>query len=336
MLLYKTPYTLTQLQKLKLMTFTFKQTNLTKLKFIKSVKAIRNVSLTLFTIFASLNFSFGQQLTIAQTIDYLNKTTGPSRNGETNFTLESNGILKYLGLYSFHFQDIEFYQSAISSSVRIVCNGGKNTAPAFRPTCITYLKGGGINLTDKSTSFIDIDIENPYTGTKIFNALSYLFALLKDDKNYRRDVDDPFAPSNYNSNATSISGNSNQTEVTLTKNGGVFEIVISIKGIKKKFILDSGASDVSISQNTEQELIQEGVLKKENYIESALYRVADGSIIKCRRFILPELRVGEFTVKNIQVAVGINNTPLLLGKSFLDKFSKWSINNLTNKLILEK
>lgn len=318
------------------MTVTFKQNILSKLKPLEATKNCGHLVLTIFAIFAIHCFSFGQQLTIAQTIDYLNKTTGSSTSGEANFTLESDGTLKYIGRYSFHYQDVEFYESVISSSVRVVCNGDKMTAPAFRPTCIKCLKGCGVNWADKSTSFIDINVENPYTGKKVFNALSYLFTLLKNDKAYRRDVDDPFAPSNYNPNSPSISGNSTQTEVTLTKNGGVFEIVVSIKGIKKKFILDSGASDVSISQDAEQELIREGVLKKEDYIDPALYRVADGSIIKCRRFILPELKVGEFTVKNIQVAVGINNTPLLLGKSFLDKFSKWSINNLTNKLILEK
>lgn len=293
--------------------------------------ALRLIFIFLFII--SFTKVIGQQLSIPQTIEYLNKTACTGRE-QPIFILEPNGYLKYQNMYSFYFNDVEIYP--YDNSVRVVCNGDKIWAPAFRPKCIKCINHVSQSIYGNTTSFIDICGDDTYTATKLFNALSYLFTLIKEDPKFKRDTDDPFAPSNYNPNATSISGDSNETQIQLTNNGGVFEIWVSIKGIKKKFILDSGASDVSISQNAEQELIQEGILKKEYYIEPALYQVANGSIIKCRRFTLPELRVGDFTVKNIRVAVGINNTPLLLGKSFLDKFSKWTINNLTNKLILEK
>ncbi|WAC02976.1 retroviral-like aspartic protease family protein [Lacinutrix neustonica] len=97
-----------------------------------------------------------------------------------------------------------------------------------------------------------------------------------------------------------------------------------------------GASEISISLNLEDDLISKGLLKKEDYIESGLYRIADGSIISCRRIIIKELKVGNFTIKNVVASIGFKESPLLLGKSFLDNFKKWSIDNDLQLLILEK
>ena len=83
-------------------------------------------------------------------------------------------------------------------------------------------------------------------------------------------------------------------------------------------------------------LMSNGTIKKENYLTPALYRVADGRIIEQRRLIIPHLTIGNFTVENVHAAVGVGTVPLLLGKSVLDKFSKWSINNLTSTLDVAK
>ena len=40
-----------------------------------------------------------------------------------------------------------------------------------------------------------------------------------------------------------------------------------------------------------------------------------------------KLKVGNFTVKNLIISVGDENSPLLLGKNFLDKFETWTIDN---------
>ena len=171
---------------------------------------------------------------------------------------------------------------------------------------------------------------------KLYNAYSYLLTLVKENGSYTRKDNDQFAPSNYNPYSNQIKGISNSINVQLEKSGGVYFIWITIGGVKKKFVLDSGASDVALSEEFEKELISTGTIKKENYIAPALYRIADGTIVQCRRLIIPELKIGAFTVANVKASVGVGSTPLLLGKSFLDKFKKWTIDNLSNTLNLEK
>ena len=91
-----------------------------------------------------------------------------------------------------------------------------------------------------------------------------------------------------------------------------------------------------INQALERKLINDNILKKEHYLTPALYRIADGSIIEQRRLIIPSVTIGDFTIENVHASVGAGNVPLLLGKSVLDKFSKWSINNLTLSLDVTK
>lgn len=83
------------------------------------------------------------------------------------------------------------------------------------------------------------------------------------------------------------------------------------------------------------ELVNKGFLKKEYYVSNGLYKIADGSIVICRRLIIPELTIGGFTLKNVNATVG-NGDILLLGKSVLDKFKSWSIDNLKKALKLTK
>jgi predicted aspartyl protease len=87
---------------------------------------------------------------------------------------------------------------------------------------------------------------------------------------------------------------------------------------------------------TERELVDKGLIKKENYIESGLYKLADGTIVLERRLKIPNVKIGAFTVKDVECGISPTGDVLLLGKSFLNRFSKWSLDNANKKLILEK
>ena len=107
-------------------------------------------------------------------------------------------------------------------------------------------------------------------------------------------------------------------------------------GIKRRVIFDSGASEVSISKEVEKALINASIITKENYIQSGLFRTADGSIISSRRFIIPYIKVGEYRVSNVICSVNPTDDLVLLGRSFLNKFSKWSVDNERKTLTLER
>lgn len=176
-----------------------------------------------------------------------------------------------------------------------------------------------------------------YSVEKLFNAFNHFYTLAMDiELMKQKQDDDPFAPSNYNPQAFSIKSTLSNGSIPLEKEGSVYYVLVKIGDIEKKFILDSGASEVLISPQLELDLTSCGIIRKENYLTPALYRVADGRIIEQRRLIIPRLTIGDFTIENVRAAVGVGAAPLLLGKSVLDKFSKWSINNLTSTLDVAK
>lgn len=174
------------------------------------------------------------------------------------------------------------------------------------------------------------------SAEKIRNALLYLIDSAKRKGLGNQEIDDdPFASNNFNTQNFDIEGEKDSSKVKLLSQNGVYYIIIKIGGISKKLILDSGASDVLISKKFEMELISKGIIKKENYLSNGLYKIADGSIISCRRLLIPELKIGSFTLKNVRATITSSNS-MLLGKSVLDKFKSWKINNLTEELEIIK
>ena len=169
-------------------------------------------------------------------------------------------------------------------------------------------------------------------GKKLKNAYEYLIDCMRRDKRYFTD-NDPFSPWNY---TTSVETSRSKSTLKLSNRGGVSELPVKFGSVSVNMILDSGASDVTISKSLETRLIRAKFISKEDYIEPALYRVASGEIIACNRFICPEIKVGDITLYNIMCSVSPSNDILLLGQSFLENFTSWKINNESNELELVK
>jgi len=138
------------------------------------------------------------------------------------------------------------------------------------------------------------------------------------------------------SSPNDVVGSSKYDYINLLNLGVAYKVKITIGNLNKYFTLDSGASDVIISTEFERELLLEGLIGKENYIRDDYYELADGSIVKCRRLIINNVGIGKFKVNNVIMAVISSESTLLLGKSFLDKFDNWSIENENSTLYLER
>ncbi len=102
-----------------------------------------------------------------------------------------------------------------------------------------------------------------------------------------------------------------------------------VNGSIKKFILDTGASESTISEND---------LRGINYrkIGSAFYIMANGDTINCNRIIVDSISINDLYLNNFTFAVIKTNTQNLLGKNFLNSFKKWSIDNKSNQLKIVK
>jgi clan AA aspartic protease (TIGR02281 family) len=297
----------------------------------------------LFLLIAPI-FSQAQKLTIQETVDYINSAF--AKNSYAYFLeLSNDGIISiyrdkkdnpkfpYLSKMSMHWSEVTFGKNSNSSPLQITFNCKKTSESSyFQPSCITVI--GRLVPGNFQNNYIFI--KDKYSNDKLHNALTYLRSELELSDDYNRNDDDPFAPENFIQKKSTVLNGNESENIDLETLNGVYKVWIKIGTLNKHFVLDSGASEISLSKSTERELIANGIIEKEDYIESALYRIADGSIIKCRRLVIPEMTIGNYKIKNVRASIGVSDSPLLLGRSFLDNFKKWSIDNQNKKLILEK
>lgn len=104
----------------------------------------------------------------------------------------------------------------------------------------------------------------------------------------------------------------------------------------KIWLLDTGASDLLITAEMEQQLRIEKVIDDSQFLGIAEYEMANGTIEVCRKYRVNQLQIGKFTLNNLIVAVTHNGRRIILGKTVLNKFSTWVLNNQNNTIILRK
>lgn len=126
-----------------------------------------------------------------------------------------------------------------------------------------------------------------------------------------------------------------QIEVPLQDAFGHFKIKLVIGGVARYYLLDTGASDLILSNDFERELLLSGVLTRESYIGTDLYELADGSIVTADVVVIPEIQVGDYVLHNATAAV-LPEGGMLCGMGLLNQFSDWSINRDRNMLRLSR
>lgn len=144
-------------------------------------------------------------------------------------------------------------------------------------------------------------------------------------------------PGIYNNTKSEMLDFTSNKKIKLLSEGGVFKTEVNINGIiKLHFIIDSGASEVNIPEDVVRTLIRAKAIKLEDFLPGKTYVLADGSNVKSARFYVRSLSIGSITIYNIEASIGSKDSDLLLGQSFLKKFSNWTIDNKSNTLTLVK
>lgn len=124
--------------------------------------------------------------------------------------------------------------------------------------------------------------------------------------------------------------------IPLLHEGGTFTVPVHINGaITLNFVVDSGASDVSIPSDVVTTLIRTGTIRKTDFLGQKIYVLADGAKVPSQTFRIRSMKVGDRIVENVTGSVASTEGMLLLGQSFLGRFKSWSIDNTQQVLLLE-
>jgi clan AA aspartic protease (TIGR02281 family) len=124
--------------------------------------------------------------------------------------------------------------------------------------------------------------------------------------------------------------------VPMRREGSTYTVPVLINGaLTLDFILDTGASDVSIPADVVLTLIRTGTISSSDFLGKQTYVLADGSEVPSETFRIRSLKVGNKTIENVTARVASIKGKLLLGQSFLGRFKSWSIDNSKHSLVLD-
>jgi len=140
------------------------------------------------------------------------------------------------------------------------------------------------------------------------------------------------SPSNENGEAAQ----SSRLVIALKNEAGIFVVPVEINGkITLDFVIDSGASDVSVPADVVSVLIRTGTIRSSDFIGEQTYILADGTEAPSPVFTIRSLKIGGHIVESVRASIASPKASLLLGQSFLRHFKSWSIDNAKHALVLE-
>lgn len=124
-----------------------------------------------------------------------------------------------------------------------------------------------------------------------------------------------------------------QVTIQMEKDGGVYKVPCTVNGVKMKFIFDTGASSVCMSQTMAQFLLDGEYLSISDIKGSGQSVVADGTIVNHANIVLRDIEIGGLHIRNVQATVlESQNAPLLLGQTAISELGRITIDG--NKLII--
>lgn len=128
---------------------------------------------------------------------------------------------------------------------------------------------------------------------------------------------------------------SGATTIQMHFDAGTYVVPVVINNaITLEFVVDSGASDVTIPADVFLTLTRTGTITDADVIGKRKYTLADGTEKTLPTFRIRSLKVGNTTLENVLASVTDVKGSLLLGQSFLSRFDSWSIDNNKHQLVL--
>jgi len=123
--------------------------------------------------------------------------------------------------------------------------------------------------------------------------------------------------------------------VSMEAHDGAFVVPVVLNNIvREKFIVDSGAADVSIPEDVASTLLSSGTLTGGDLIGNKTYQMADGSLVPSKIYRIASLQIGGMVMQNVTVRIAAAKSSMLLGQSFLSRLKSWSMDNARKVMII--
>lgn len=114
--------------------------------------------------------------------------------------------------------------------------------------------------------------------------------------------------------------------IDLEEENGIYKILVTVNGVPMKFILDTGASLISMSETEAAFLYKQGTITIDDILEKASFSDANGDISEGTIVRLRSVTIGNRTLTNVRASVvSGGRAPLLLGQSALGQFGRVTI-----------
>lgn len=125
-------------------------------------------------------------------------------------------------------------------------------------------------------------------------------------------------------------------EVQMTEDGGVYTVPVQINGVLMKFIFDTGASLISLSETEAAFMYKQGTIDRADIIGKGKFTDANGDVSEGTIINLRSVQIGNRILHDVRASVvSGGEAPLLLGQSALAQFGKLSIDYQRKKIAFE-
>ena len=123
--------------------------------------------------------------------------------------------------------------------------------------------------------------------------------------------------------------------VAVEPHAGAFVVPVVLNDVlTAKFIVDSGAADVSITEDMVSALMKSGTMTGADLLGNKTYMLADGTMHEGKIYRMASVRIGAIVMQDVTVRIAAANSSLLLGQSFLRRLKSWSMDNARQVLII--
>ena len=122
----------------------------------------------------------------------------------------------------------------------------------------------------------------------------------------------------------------------MQKVNSVYQIPTEINGVSMRFIFDTGAGMISISEDEARALEEQGKFSPDDIVGEGTFTIANGDVVKGKMIVLKTVKIGDRTLTDVDASIlpGMK-VPLLMGQSALEQFGKISIDYKKGEITFE-